>query len=225
MRIMTDAPPANSATDAVFGGERMVAPEVEGVEKYNRNHDERGRFAESDSDDAQSLPRRPGKFDRPTAEDKKADIFYKVKTPDEVAPTAAEAKDVDGKIHLKRCYERAGTYLVMGPDRPGATLVHGTITIGQDDDGSGGVPIGHGWVEFTRADGSEVVYDGVQSRFYDKASYYRNTKAVEEHDYTADQARRMMLKTKNFGPWEYTAGITSGRVRFADGTPVRGGAA
>jgi hypothetical protein len=33
----------------------------------------------------------------------------------------------------------------------------------------------------------------------------------------------MMLKTKNFGPWERTAGLTSGRVRFADGTKSRTG--
>jgi hypothetical protein len=219
MRIMTDAPPADSATDAVFGGERMVAHSEDlqwDVEKYNRNHDEQGRFARGGSGNA-----RGGSGNARSAEGKPDIFYYKIREPDRVEPTAAEAEGVDGKVRLKDCYRQAAYYAVLGPDHPGAVLVHGTITIGQSDDGSGGVPIGHGWAEFVRPDGTEVVYDGVQGKFYDKASYYRNTKAVKEHNYTLDQARRMMLKTKNFGPWEHTAGITAGRVRFADGTPER----
>jgi hypothetical protein len=110
----------------------------------------------------------------------------------------------------------------MGPDRPGATLVHGTVTIGQDADGSGGVPIGHGWVEVRRPDGAELVYDGVQGQFYDKASYYQNMKAADEHRYTADEARAMMLRTENYGPWERTAGLTRTRSKLVDGTFTRG---
>lgn len=233
VEVRTAAPPTDPAIEAVFGGERMECGDVldvpSSVEKYNKEHDERGRFSESlgGSGAPSTSPDKPNAMERAKRKrdaetERPADIFWRVKTPAEVAPTQAEAEGVDGKVHLKRCYDRAGRYVLDRPgDAPGVAVVHGTITIGQNDDGSGGVPIGHAWVEIRRPDGSEVVYDGVQGKFYDRASYYRNTRAADEHRYTATEARRMMLKTRNFGPWERTAGITSGRVRFDDGTPER----
>lgn len=177
-------------------------------------------------------------------------IMHGVDEPDRAEPTQEEAYGVDGKVRLRRCYDTAGRYMLdldirqrmvgQGPPIKDSevTLVHGTVTIGgatidvggtgpyDDPPGRvtvGGLPIGHGWVEIKRPDGTELVYDGVQGKFYDKRSYYRNMRAVDEHRYTRAQGLKMMMSTKNFGPWERTAGMTAGKVRFADGSPAREG--
>lgn len=106
-----------------------------------------------------------------------------------------------GKVRLGKCYQQAG-YFVM--DHRGATLVHGTVSIGQakSEDGSG-VAIAHAWVELN--DG--FVYDGVQDRFYEKADYYAKMRAAAEQTYGGQEACEMMLERKTFGPWGPTAGM------------------
>jgi hypothetical protein len=138
----------------------------------------------------------------------------RIGVPTRVTPTPDEASGVDGKLHFGCCYDTAGRYVMNRPAHTALTLVHGTLKIGP-------VTMGHGWVEMTRPDGTEIVHDGVQSDFYDKKSYYEKTGAVSEHRYTPMEAMKMMYKSKNFGPWEHTAGITKGPVRFLDGTPSR----
>jgi len=211
---------------------RYVNAEEVFAEKYSEDQlrDERGRWVGGAEAADPDSPYHRG-------------VMTNVIEPERVEPTPDEAAGVDGKIHLKQCYDRAGRYIldrtgVFAPrGGPQITLVHGMIAVGGReldvggtgpfDDPSGRVRVGavsiaHGWVELRRPDGREVVYDGVQGKFYDKASYYQTMRAVDEHRYTTDQATRMMLKTKNFGPWERTAGLTSGKVTFADGTRSRG---
>ena len=145
--------------------------------------------------------------------------------PREVEPTEKEREGVAlGKIYLHRCYDQAARYVALDvePGSREATLVHGTIRVGgvtmqvggtgplDDPPGEvriGGADIGHAWVELPGG----KVFDGVQGRFYDRDSYYQKMGARAEHKYTEDEARRMLLKTMNFGPWERTTGILRGK--------------
>jgi hypothetical protein len=128
-------------------------------------------------------------------------IMWQVDEPERVVPfSAAIRKSADGKIRLGKCYQRAG-YFVM--DYRDATLVHGTVSIGQAKSSDGrGIPIAHAWVEF-----GDTVYDGVQSQFYSRADYYEKMRAAAEQVYTGAEACRMMLERKTFGPWGPTQGM------------------
>jgi GNAT superfamily N-acetyltransferase len=128
---------------------------------------------------------------------KKRDIMWQVDEPAEVEPTEGEARGTDGKVRLKDCFRQAGRYVMTHLD----SLVHGTVTIGPS------VPVSHAWVEIRRPDGAELIYDGVQGKFYDKASYYRNMRAVPERTYDQAEAIAKMLETRHFGPWHRSAGL------------------
>lgn len=134
--------------------------------------------------------------------------------PREVQPAAHEAEGSHpDRIALGKCYDEAGRYIALTAphgSRSVAKLVHGTVVIGGAWEGGvrksqTGVSIGHAWVEF-----SDKVYDGVMGRFYEKADYYKKLSAVREHEYTEDQARAMMVKTRMFGPWAGSAGMLGG---------------
>ncbi len=121
---------------------------------------------------------------------------YIVEEPDRAAPTPDEERGTDGKVRLGDCYRQAGKYVT---DHEDAALVHGEISpLGWMEGGFRG---GHAWVEIRRPGGAELVYDGVQGRFYDKASYYRAFHAVPKRTYTPDEARVQMLRTRHWGPW------------------------
>lgn len=168
-------------------------------------------FILDDSLDAQGavfdfeLEERDGEVVEKAAErEKNRGVMWRVEEPSRVRPTEDEARDTDGKIRLKDCYRQAGRYVMMRRQEE-VSLIHGTINIGQ---GKGeGVAIAHAWAEVRRLDGTELVYDGVQGRFYDRASYYRNMRAAPERTYAPDEARVQMLRSKHFGPWHTSAGI------------------
>ncbi len=180
VEIRTQAPPPDPAAEAVFGGERMESGDApDEVEKYaeDQPRDKSGRFAES-------------------AADRGAGRMLRTREPDRAAPSPEEEAGTDGKPHLGDCYRQAGNYVAS---HEGAVLVHGEIS----PPGwlKGGFRGGHAWAEIRRPGGAELVYDGAQGKFYDKASYYREMAAVPQRTYTADEALVQMLRTRHWGPW------------------------
>jgi hypothetical protein len=126
--------------------------------------------------------------------------------PKVVSATDAEASGVAlGEKHPGECYSTAAEYLMNhswgirgGDEVPGLKLVHGVVSNNE------GLRIGHAWVLVP----GNKVFDGTQSQFYDKDSYYKAGKAVEEHVYTWPQAKKWLATSHHYGPWEGTAGIT-----------------
>lgn len=94
-----------------------------------------------------------------------------------------------------------GTLGLAGPERnPNLMLVHGEVT-GQGP--IAGVQYGHAWIE----DG-ETVIDTSNGRHLrmSRATYYGLAQIDPDkpniHRYTAEQARRQLLKYRHYGPWD-----------------------
>ena len=97
------------------------------------------------------------------------------------------------------CYQVSADYVVnhsLSGGGNGLVLVHGIVT------GQGpirGIQYGHAWVE----DGDEVID---KSRGRDirmpKVLYYALGNVSETVRYTPDEARRKMLDTGTYGPWD-----------------------
>jgi hypothetical protein len=133
-------------------------------------------------------------------------------SPKSVMPTESEAVGCKpGKRFPGDCYAKAAEYLAtrkISRDFGGSTLpmedgvlVHGMV-------GSGGMKIGHAWVEI-----GGKVFDGTKQEFYDKDDYYRQMNAEVEHRYTPAEVFRFMVRTKHYGPWEGTAGVVAGPLK------------
>jgi hypothetical protein len=102
--------------------------------------------------------------------------------------------------HLGRCYELAAKRVGSGPGATlmfsgyeGATLVHGTIQ------GAGMPALGHAWV--VEPDGESVWEPGTDT-VYPWAVFVALFNAVEHVTYSTTEARRWMVKSGHYGPWE-----------------------
>lgn len=100
--------------------------------------------------------------------------------------------------HLGRCYELAAKRVGMGPNGAdfsgyeGATLVHGTIQ------GAGQPPLGHAWV--VEPDGS--VWEPATDTVYPAPVFEALYSPTEFVRYEPAEARRWMVKSGHYGPWE-----------------------
>lgn len=118
---------------------------------------------------------------------------YTATSPVEVTPTPEESAKIKGP-QPGHCFDSAALYIAHHKTT-NAVLVHGSIVVGH-------TKIAHGWAEIPRADGSTVVYDGVQAKFYTKDSYVKNLKAKAQHTYTLAEARVANKASGHLGPWE-----------------------
>ncbi len=117
------------------------------------------------------------------------------------------AQHTIGGHHPGSCYDMAGKFAlsVLGTEEEkDVTLVHGAI--GNKETSA---MFGHGWIEI----GSDIVFDGVNQKFYDKDAYYQELGAVPEQRYSIREASEQMRKKKFFGPWGPTLGITNAPVK------------
>jgi len=116
------------------------------------------------------------------------------------------------------CYKVAAEKVMFALEFEDALVCHGTCT-------ATGGPItghafGHAWIEV-----GDVVFDFSNGRSgcLRKEMYYKVGMCRNVQRYTREQARRMLLKHKNYGPWHEDAEInyeklltltkTVGRVR------------
>ena len=91
-----------------------------------------------------------------------------------------------------RCYELAGYAVVFGDAPEGSRVVHGSWH------GPGAARrIGHAWVHID----SDVVWEPIRMRLYEREAFYEWTRAEIEREYTAEQARLEMLRSGHFGRW------------------------
>ena len=124
-------------------------------------------------------------------------------TPDVVSPPkGAESLLTDpiGTSRSGECYESAGQFMMesaLTGSGLNATMIHGTVSMGDQR-------IGHGWVEI-----GDVVYDGTHTQFFDRDSYREFTEAETEHEYNWEECADHMARTEHWGPWEETAGLLS----------------
>ena len=91
------------------------------------------------------------------------------------------------------CFEIAGRNVM---EHKGWKLCHGTVS------GQGhleGKRFDHAWNEE-----GDIVFDNSNGRdiVMRKERYYELGKISDVKRYTREQAMKLMLKTKNFGPWE-----------------------
>jgi len=101
------------------------------------------------------------------------------------------------------CYEVAAQYIIehalFPGDKKSLWLVHGEVA-GQEP--LEGTNFGHAWV----LDGNKVIDNSSGgSVIMPKKQYYEMGKIDEinnVHVYNPEQARRMLLKYKTYGPWE-----------------------
>ena len=103
-----------------------------------------------------------------------------------------------------RCYELSAKYVIRGDD-PDAVVVHGAVTKGVGVKGDAYVlpfPVLHAWV--IRGDGT--VHDPVFNKSWAGPLFHAaETGAVVRFTYTADEANRLSLDTKHWGPWDVAA--------------------
>ena len=94
------------------------------------------------------------------------------------------------------CYKNAFDFATSNP---GWVLVHGVAT------GTGGeiqgVPFGHAWVERTSRF-LERVYDPTADQLVLRALYYHVGRIGRTVRYEVDQALKLALETRHYGPWD-----------------------
>ena len=107
------------------------------------------------------------------------------------------------------CYEAAGNLILPMFSKheipKGAEMVHGMV------DGQGalqGKRYGHAWVET-----DDTVYDYSNGRKLEipKAVYYGlgNIRKEDNKYYTPEEARKWIMKTKTWGPWEMSGDVVN----------------
>jgi hypothetical protein len=90
-----------------------------------------------------------------------------------------------------KCYILSANYVI---EHLGWSLVHGTI---KDPMGHNPyVQIGHAWVEK-----DNQVYDPVMESKFDRDLYGKLFRSKVIKIYDRDETVKMLLKTKNYGPW------------------------
>lgn len=85
-------------------------------------------------------------------------------------------------------------------------LVHGVVT-GQGE--LEGLKIGHAWVE----DGNNVIDESNGNSIKIPKQLYYKFGRIDERDlvkYTSQEARKMMMKKGNYGPWTKINGLLDG---------------
>ena len=120
-------------------------------------------------------------------------------------------KNILKEIAQGDCYEAAGklitgAFMFSQKSMPkGAEMVHGMV------DGQGalqGKRYGHAWVET-----DDTVYDYANGRKLEipKAVYYGigNIRKEDNKHYSPDEARKWIMKTKHWGPWEMSGDVVS----------------
>ena len=98
---------------------------------------------------------------------------------------------------LGKCYELSGRYVIDGmfiPDRERATLVHGRLV---NPFGVGHPLLDHAWIET-----DDEIYDPVMDKTWGRAIFYSLFKPTVFKRYNREEARKMILKHKHWGPWE-----------------------
>ncbi len=102
-----------------------------------------------------------------------------------------------GRRYWGDCFRRAAEYMLDRclpgapcPPQEGLRLVHGT--------GRSGSELGaHAWVELP----GDLVFDGVQQRFYDRADYGRVLGVTAEASYHPLEVVDRLRTTQRYGPW------------------------
>ena len=95
------------------------------------------------------------------------------------------------------CYAAAARFVIGNARCPGIMLVHGEVT-GQGP--IAGIRYGHAWVEI-----GDAVIDPSNRRIVcaRRDAYYAIGKITASVSrYSPQEARRLMLKTLHYGPWE-----------------------
>jgi len=90
------------------------------------------------------------------------------------------------------CYSDAFDYAQMHPEW---TLVHGIAIVSSGP--YAGCEFGHAWCEK-----EEAVYDAATGKEVPKVLYYAFGNINYSVEYSWNEARKMAVKTKVFGPWD-----------------------
>lgn len=91
------------------------------------------------------------------------------------------------------CFDQAARYALSHARYADLTLVHGLVA---DPMNPGGLNAAHGWVEI-----GDVVFDGLEQRFFTRDSFYAATSARPEVRYDPVELARLVATTGHFGPW------------------------
>jgi len=105
-----------------------------------------------------------------------------------------------GTLFPHQCFAAAGAFILKAEHNgfPDARLVHGVYQPNLD------LPVyAHGWVELP----GNILFDGVQQRYFDKDDYYRVMRAKPERTYSRTQALSKMATSGHKGPWHDSAGV------------------
>ena len=94
------------------------------------------------------------------------------------------------------CFIKAGEYVLNNKQLNNLILIHGTINANKERN----IIYEHAWVEFTD-NGIEVVFDGVDQKFYDKKDYYEKLDAMPDYVHNKKQYMKMFAKTLWLGKW------------------------
>lgn len=92
-----------------------------------------------------------------------------------------------------RCYELAWRWLSRSRE---GTLVHGSLFAGEPRR-----RIDHAWVEFTDEVGGPLVYEPSSEALLKRSTFYLRFKAKPAQKYTWEEAAKLALMTKHYGPW------------------------
>jgi hypothetical protein len=96
------------------------------------------------------------------------------------------------RVYHRQCYAKAYDYAVSKYELEGVKLVHGLY-----DPMGRQMNIPHAWVELPE----DIVFDGVQQRFYQKRGYYEVYRAEKIVEYTPEEAAKTMLEFNYIGDW------------------------
>lgn len=122
----------------------------------------------------------------------------------EVSPQLKRGTDPN-RFYPKECYLRAWHYIEKHLVFDELRLVHGKVA------SVIGYPVDHAWVEIA----SDVVFDGVAQRFYDRASYYEVRRAVAEASYSVVEACDHVRRSLHTGPWHVRDWLEVAKERLA----------
>jgi hypothetical protein len=99
------------------------------------------------------------------------------------------------RARLGNCYELSANFVISNPDWE---LVHGYIKADPRIwPTASTAPNDHAWCEM-----DEFCYDPVLAQLFTKDGYYRMFGAVPQQRYNYPDARKKLLETANYGPWE-----------------------
>jgi hypothetical protein len=118
--------------------------------------------------------------------------------------TTKFALDLDGAPHWKACFDTALTFVLRNVLRCDwdLTLVHGCYEL---IEGSG-ILTDHAWVEVGNT--GEIVFDGVQQKFYDREDYERVMGCEALARYSNFTAMEVAAFNDTYGPWQSRLGWT-----------------